>query len=344
MINLPDLVHAVQKNCDISDAQQARSYGLCTYLLKMREYYRWEHELPYFHGLPKEELGAWLDAREALWAGLESSDYERVPLESGPQDPFQTENINLELVPHGIVYSGGFGRFRKPHFFLGKLLRREQRGGFTVLISNCEYARDLVAPPAMLLDRTIFIRMESVQRFVWEKYEQWQWNKQNEAMGRAFALYELDSGEKAALERMAQNEAEAMILHELGEGRAGEMLGEIWEKMLLEISGTQAEIIARAVRDHLADCSSTLPTLVKRDNRPSLNFFFGNLDGTRRELFPEARSAYLRWVTHGDIAAIGTVAEEGHAHWLAVAQSFVGAFERDPTSCHEFIENAAIAK
>ncbi|MEO8677345.1 MAG: hypothetical protein ABI569_17355, partial [Casimicrobiaceae bacterium] len=57
MRNLPRLTSAVQHNCDISDARFAGDYGLCTFLLKMREYYRWENELPFAHALPKDELG-----------------------------------------------------------------------------------------------------------------------------------------------------------------------------------------------------------------------------------------------------------------------------------------------
>lgn len=40
--NLQALSTAVQHNCDIADAQHARNFTLCTYLLKMRELYRWE--------------------------------------------------------------------------------------------------------------------------------------------------------------------------------------------------------------------------------------------------------------------------------------------------------------
>ena len=51
---LPQLASAVQRNCDISDARYAGDYGLCTFLLKMREYYRWENELPFARSLPKD--------------------------------------------------------------------------------------------------------------------------------------------------------------------------------------------------------------------------------------------------------------------------------------------------
>jgi hypothetical protein len=40
MRNLPQLTNAVQRNCDISDARHAGDYRICTFLLKMREYYR----------------------------------------------------------------------------------------------------------------------------------------------------------------------------------------------------------------------------------------------------------------------------------------------------------------
>ena len=43
---LERLARAVQANCDRSDARHAQDMSLCNYLLAMREYYRWEHDLP----------------------------------------------------------------------------------------------------------------------------------------------------------------------------------------------------------------------------------------------------------------------------------------------------------
>ncbi|MCS6786726.1 MAG: hypothetical protein NZ524_06820, partial [Thiobacillaceae bacterium] len=45
-VDLAALINAVQRNCDISDAQYAGDLTLCTFLLKMRELYRWEHDIP----------------------------------------------------------------------------------------------------------------------------------------------------------------------------------------------------------------------------------------------------------------------------------------------------------
>ena len=54
---MQDVVDSVQRNCDVVDARYGGDYGMCTYLLKMRELYRWEQGLP---------LGAPLEAGQGL--------------------------------------------------------------------------------------------------------------------------------------------------------------------------------------------------------------------------------------------------------------------------------------
>jgi hypothetical protein len=321
--NLPELADAVQRNCDISDARYAGDYGMCTFLLKMREYYRWEHELPLTHALPRAEIGDWLSAREARWHALEAEDFRPLPLDSGALDPLQADAANRELLPLGLVYSAGYGRFQKPVFFLGALLRVEEREGCRVIISSCEYARELAAPPAMLQGRTIYVRLESVRRYLWEKIEEWQWRKLDRRMARALAGYDFVADPEGALARMAENEAESMILHELGEARAGELLGPAWEAMLARVARTGAETHARALRDLLADCLSTLPALVERRNLPALHFHFAALDAPRRELFPQALEAYDAFLGGGEPAPIARVAREGAERFLAEAKALL---------------------
>jgi len=319
--NLPELAEAVQRNCDISDARYAGDYGMCTFLLKMREYYRWEHELPFTRALPRAELGDWLSAREAAWRELESADFEPLPLTCGALDPLAAEAANRELLPQGLAYSAGYGRFQKPVFFLGALARVEEREGCRVIVSSCEYARELAAPPAMLQGRTIYVRLESVRRYLWEKIEEWQWRKSDQRMARALAAYDFVGDPEGALERMAENEMESMILHELGEARAGELLGGAWEDMIVSVAGTPAEIEARAVRDLLADCLSTLPALIARANLPALHFHFATFDAPRRERFPQALEAYEEFLRSGSLRRLEQVAREGAGRWLAEARA-----------------------
>jgi hypothetical protein len=321
--DFPQLLGAVQRNCDISDARYAGDYGLCTFLLKMREYYRWENELPFARALPRDELGEWLKSRELAWNGIEADAFAPLPLSRGELDPFDAEAANRELLPQGFVYGAGYGRFQKPVFFLGRLLRAERRAGCAILVSSCEYARELAAPPAMLQGRTVFVRMESVRRFLWEKIEEWQWRKQGGAMARALESYDFAADPELALQRMADNELETMILHEVGEAMAGELLGEAWGEMALTVSRTGGEPIARAVRDLLADCLSTLPVLLERANLPALHFHFATFDAPRRQLYPQALEAYEHFLRSGAPDRLREVAREGRERWLACARALL---------------------
>jgi hypothetical protein len=313
----------VQRNCHISDARHGTDYAMCTYLMKMREYYRWEKGLPYGARLAKEEVGSWLAEREQLWEAVEREDY--APLEIGREhiDPFDADQANHRLGCEGLVYSAGVGRNGKPHFFLGQLEQTQRPGDYTVLISNHEYARDLGAPPAMTQGRTVYVRRESLRRMLWEQLESWRWNRPDNALGRAFACYDFEGDLAGSLDAMTDLEIQAALLHEQGEYRAGVLLGEDWEELLLGLMGTPAELMARAVRDHLADCLVTLPALAQRGCAASIHFYLGNLTHMRQEIFPALKGAYGQWCAGGDGEPLAAVARRGEAHWEAVARGIL---------------------
>ncbi len=58
------LTQQIQHNCHISDAQYAGNYTLCIYLLKMREFYRWQKQRPFTQKLDNHDIGDWLTQRE----------------------------------------------------------------------------------------------------------------------------------------------------------------------------------------------------------------------------------------------------------------------------------------
>ena len=305
--NLKALSTAVQHNCDIADAQHARNFTLCTYLLKMRELYRWEKGYPFQASLPKDELGDWMACREQRWEGLEEQPYAPITVDKTDFNPFDTAAINRALLPSGLVYSGGVGGHSTPHFFLADLLSNEQRDGFPILVANNEHARDLAAPPAMMLGGTVFVRRESLRRMLWEKIEEWNWKKKGRAMASSLAHYDFEQDFTAALEEMTDTETESVILHEIGECHAGTQLGPEWSDMLAALSGSRAQLVARAVRDHIADCTITLPRLLEHNNTASLHFYFANFTGMRRSTFPDLTEAYRRWADDGQFSTLRKV-------------------------------------
>ncbi|OQY56752.1 MAG: hypothetical protein DRR08_00425 [Candidatus Parabeggiatoa sp. nov. 2] len=331
MLDLQKLYESVQKNCHISDGLHAQDYGLCTYLLKMRELYRWEKGLPLTAQLPKEEVGNWLSAREQLWDELVDNSFECLPIDEECYDPFETAAINQALLPQGIVYGGGIGQFCKPSFFIGRLYQQKWREGLEILMVADEYARDLSAPPAMTLGTTIFIRRESVRRTLWERIEGWNWKKPENHFARLLSIYNAHQDIETALDKMTEDEIETVIHHEIGEVQAGRLLGNNWEKMLMAIAGSKAELIARAVRDHLADCLVTLPKLLERRQPAALLLYLANLTGMRHALFPALVEAYQPWLAdENHLEALTETVKKGQTHWLNTAQTLLACYAENP--------------
>jgi hypothetical protein len=326
------LAGAVQHNCHISDARHGADYSLCIYLMKMREYFRWEQRLPYGAALEKDAIGAWLQAREQLWEELEDAELTPLCIDGQDYDPYDADGINAALAPHGLVYSGGLGNRAKPHFFLGALERRADTAGYSVYVAADEYARDLTAPPAMTRGSTIFLRRESLSRMLWEKLESWRWSRPDNALGRAFACYDFDTDLDASLAAMTEREINNALLHEQGEYEAGQRLGdEAWNAMLLDLAAQAgrgpAELMARAVRDHLADCLVTLPQIAAAceadGDAAALHFYLGNLNNLRKDLFPGLLRAYDAWRQCGDTGALEAAAAEGRSHWQRLAEDML---------------------
>ena len=343
-VDIERLRQTVQHNCHISDARHAADYTLCVYLLKMRELYRWEKGFPFGKPMPTEDVGEWLTSREALWERLESEPYRPIQIAGRRFEPFESDAVNTHLLHHGLVYSGGLGRRAAAHFFLGELERQETHGDFRILVVGREHARDLTAPPAMAQGRTIYVRRESLKRMIWEKLQEWRWHEYDNAMKTALSFYPFDEDLDAALDQMTAAEMPNVIRHELGEVEAGRLLGKDWEAMLLELAPSRAELVARAVRDHLADALVTLPALLEEDNPAPLHFYMANLTAMRRELFPGLVSCYRQWIASGSLDPLRALAARAADHWLETAQGILTAWHEQGPQAGEAIERYACTR
>ena len=314
-----DLVQQVQFNCHLSDAHHARDYSLCIYLLKMREFYRWEQGFAFDERLPKEELGEWLTAREAHWEEIEEQDFQPLRLEGTEHLPFHSETINQSLQGAGLVYSGGYCG-DKPHFFLAELERQEQAEGTTIYISGHELARELTAPPAMSLGNTVFLRRESLRRMIWERLEEWGWQDPDRAIARAASHYDFDTHLNDSLNALTEDELETLLQHELGEIAVGRELGPEWEMMLSDLPRSHVQFQLRAIRDHLVDCRRTLPHLLADGREAAIHFYFANFTTMRKAIFPELEAAYHNWLSAGETGRLEETIKTAAARWMKRAE------------------------
>jgi hypothetical protein len=339
----PGLAAAVQTNCHIADARHAADLTLCIYLLQMREFHRWECGLPFGAPLARDAVGAWIAERETLWSALEDRPFEPLPCGSVDVDAFDVAAVNDHLRPLGLLYGAGLVGAQRPVFFLAERHGVDRREGLEVHTAGRELARGLMAPPAVL-DRAgdapaIVLRRESLARWCWEKFEAWSLRRpEGGAFEAAVRAYGLDRDFDAALPRWLDEQGEALVLHELGEARAGRRLDPAWAEMRLALPTRRADLYARAVRDHLADLVVTLPTLLERRAEPSIHVWFANYDGVRELLFPSLATAYARWREGDGGRALHQALRRGERHFDRLAQQALDCHARGGAAAAAAVE------
>ncbi len=311
------LATAVQFNCDLGDALHAREKSLCTYLLGMREYFRWSAGLPLGAAPDRGRLSAWISQREQQWDALrdqETVTYADLPL-AGGIDPFDEARANRDLQAIGLVYGAGLGLFGAPMFFLAQCESDQLRDGVRVIVAGAELARGITAAPAVSRNNTILVRSDALRRWLWTRTETALHGPRDNAFALALRAYGADADVEAAVSAMAAGEAETLVLHEMGELRAGRLLGTEWEEMLLEVGDRRTEVVIRAVRDLLADCLVTLPRLTARTATRSLLFWLANFDGLRRALAPELAESCRMVSGTLDFDRLERVVDSSRQHW-----------------------------
>lgn len=345
-IKLNKLQQHVQHNCHISDATHAGNYTLCIYLLKMREYYRWEHAMGFDDRIENDNIGKWLTERESLWETLEESPFSQLTIGDEEYEPFDIDGINDVLQKDNLVYSAGYILRGKPHFFLADIEQKHEHDEYQIIVSGREYARELSAPPALSQGRTIFIRSESLRRTVWEKVEESLWNKQQSPLVRAIACYDFKNNLQQSLQLMCDREIDTLVAHEIGEIMAGKLLGGSWQEMISAAEHPPVELMLRSIRDNLADCIMTIPSIIENPEPARLHFYIANMGNMRKVLFPALREAYDSWLIDNSTKHFESLAQAGQNHWLSVAKTLQDMFQKegkiDRDKFQDFIESRAL--
>jgi len=320
-----DLAAAVQHNCDLIDARHARDSGLCTYLLGMREYFRWARGLQLGAAVEPGAVSSWIAKQEQHWESLLDHDCDHLialPVQAGV-DAFEEEAVNRLIAQHQLIYGAGIGRFGVPLFFLARCESIWLRDGVQIVVAGEEFARGFVAPPAVSRESLIILRLDALRRWLWTRAETALTREPTDAFRLALSAYDQGGNLQETIERMASGELESLVLYELGELRAGRILGSDWEPMLDQLGDRRAELVVRAVRDLLADCTVTLPVLLERHAVASLHFWFSNFDGMRRALAPEFLQVRANSDRAIDVDALRELVVRGQEQWNSVGRELL---------------------
>jgi len=332
MFEIEAVTRQVLDNCDITDAQHAGLYSTCGLALRLRDLYKWEHRLNPWEEKDSSEILDWIGEKEALWEKLAEAKFRAISIQGISYDPFDTAGINVALEPHGLFYGAGYAFSLKPTFFLAEIENKTLRTGYTVYILGRELARDLLTLPALSQDQSILLRTESARLFLWDQVA---YLKKSSRAALHFALEQCGLNDHPP-EELARHLPEILaaqkdnyIYHEIGELRDTTFRPKIWREIIAAFPHSPVELLARGLKDLLADShqNGTLPHLINNRQTAGLGFYTAFQDGMPRELFPELREAFNHFTKTRNWHIIEEAVAEGRRRAKSYVAEMVRIFQ-----------------
>ena len=332
MIEIDAFARQVLKNCEISDAQHAGLFSVCGLALRLRDLYKWENELNPWEEKDSSEILDWIAAKEQLWEKLGEKKYADLSIGGKHYDPFNTAEINAVLEPQGVLYGAGYAYSLKPTFFLAAIKNKSQIDGYTVYTLERELARDLLTLPALSQDNLILLRTDSARLFLWDQIA---FIKKSGRPALQFALEHcgLKEQDSEALRHQMPTilaaQKDNFIYHEIGEMKDSTFDPVIWRELIAAFPHSPIELLARAVKDLLADTTQhgTLCYLIRNHKTAALGFYAAFQDGLIKELFPELRAAFRDFTKTRDWGIIEEAVATGYRNAKNFTEKIVHIFE-----------------
>ncbi len=329
---LDRLVQQIQRNCDISDAQHSGIFSICGLALRLRDLFKWERGLePWEEGDPTAVL-EWIGVREAYWETLVGSEPGELAVEGRSVDPFDTATVNAALAPHRLYYGAGYARGLKPTFFLAAIEKEQDIEGCRVYRLGQERCRDLLTLPALSQNGTILLRRRSAGSLLWDQivYAAPSAQRSLDAALRACGIADRRPSElRRQWDDLLRVQEEIHLHHELGEVHESGFRSECWREIIGAFPSTRIELLARHVKDLLADTHPLGPLchLARTRNAAGLNLYLVFADRLTRNLFPALAPAADELLRTGDWAALERAVAAGRAAARQYADTIVSVYD-----------------
>jgi hypothetical protein len=340
MLALDSLIQQVRRNCDISDAQHGGIFSVCGLALRLRDLFKWERGLaPWEEGDPAAVLD-WIGAREAYWETLAGSEVGPISLNGRRLDPFDTESVNVILAPHRLYYGAGYARGLKPTFFLAAIESEQEIEGCRVYGLGRELARDLLTLPALSQGDSVLLRRESARGFLWDQITYMAPSGQR-ALAAALDACGIRDRRPSELrqqwDRLLQVQEVIHLRHELGEIKGRDFQRDLWQEIIAAFPLTRTELLARHVKDLLADTHPVGPLchICQSRSAAGLALYSALADRLTRSLFAELTPATEAFWQTGDWAVVQRAVDAGRA----AAQRYAGMITStycDAKAGHDF--------
>jgi hypothetical protein len=325
-----DFQNDIKFNCDVSDAQYWGFFSICGLLIRYRDLYRSEKGIAFSAEIKREEIGAWIQAKESAWPHLEECSFRELRLDGYRYDPFDLAGINRQLVPRGLIYGAGYGMYMKPTFFLARLASVREIEGLTVYTSNSELVRDLFTAAGMMQGTSIFLRLEPLTMLLTGRFGSLNAHHAS-SLDDAFSHYGfhhkqlMDNAVEERLAHIALRYSDVILHHELAEAR--EHVPE-WKDILQTAGDRKAELFVRAIKDLIADTSPRGPfqRIIEDRDRGALSLSLALAEGFSKILYPEMQEAYRQFLGSGDWSLIESARAKGYDRFLLLRSAVIELF------------------
>ncbi|MCX5888857.1 MAG: hypothetical protein NTY36_05325 [Deltaproteobacteria bacterium] len=301
-------IDQVDSNCQLASAGQAGQFSLCSTLLRLRQLYKWEHQLPPWQEPESAQVLEWIEIKERTWEALEGAAWQQLVWNGQTFEPLAVAELNQRLVPQGFAYGAGLSRGQTPTCFLGELQEIRPHDDLTILVLGRELARDLGAAPALRQGPLIYARQETLSYYLWDRLSD-PTQQKNAFLRIALAAYRLDlagllrhpTAHRDAYAGFLAGELEAVIHHEVGEALETS-LGPTFATLLDLFPQSRVELWLRALKDALAEVNEfgRLSYLIAGRRLASLALMLALRPPLYHLLMPELEPAFCRLQTDGD--------------------------------------------
>jgi len=348
-MNLARLTDQIQHNCDVSDARHAGIYSICNLAMRLRDLYKWGHQMPPWE---EHEAGAvldWIGRREELWESLADEEFQPLTLDDRKFEAFDSQAINAIIAPQGYFYGAGYAHSLKPTFFLAKIEERQTIRGKTVWRLGQELARDLLTLPAFAQDGQVVLRTEAARMFLWDQIA-YMPNAGRPAL--AFALAACcnlpdanPKGIRRHLDTVLKVQYITYIRHELSELEEQAFDRATWRQMLADFPHTAVELLIRTLKDMLADTGRHGPLrhFSRQHDEAGLGFYMAFSGGLAPLLFDELKAGFDTFMRSGDWKEIDRAVSAAHQKAAAYTREILdiyaaGCQKQDLLSTQKAIE------
>jgi hypothetical protein len=346
---LKRLTRQVLFNCDVSDARHAGIYSVCGLAMRLRDLYKWERRLSPWQEDEAALVLDWIGAKEDLWEDLLEADYSRLTVGGTDYEAFETQPINAALAGWRYFYGAGYANSLKPTFVLAKIDREETRCGFRIRYLGREHARDLLTLPAFNQDGEVILRTEAARMFLWDQIA-YMSNSGRRALDLALTACGLPDSRNATIRRnfdaLFEVQQQILLNHEIGELEEQVFNRQVWRQLVGDHAHTPVELLARTVKDLLADTggNGALTILLRDRDAAALGLYLAFGNGMTRLLTHELICAFDAFVKDRGWDPLITASQDVRQRAVSLAHQLIELYElgrrrQDPKGTREAIEN-----